>query len=179
MSNDQELAIREAICACFGLQSGSDQALAFVRKAYEEPEVNPRTARSVDVVYWHVATDFGADPASYNTENISTGINKPSSVRFLPFLLTVVCYGPACEANAHAIRSAMYFDGYGQPRFVLRKKSIYPVPNPPPITLLYEPEGSLWRRRADVVIPLRILDTFTSVSARNSIQVTPAVIIHR
>lgn len=179
MSNDQELAIREAICACFGLQSNSDQALAFVRKAYEEPEVNPRPARSVDVIYWHVATDYGADPASFNMEASSAGMNKPSSHRFLSYLLTVVCYGPACEANAHAIRSAMYFDGFRQPRFILRKQSIYPVPNPPPITLLYEPEGSLWRRRADVVIPLRILDAFVSASARNSIQEMPAVVIHR
>ena len=50
---------------------------------------------------------------------------------------------------AHKIRSFLYLDGAGLPRQILRKAGIYPVPDPPVPHLLYEPEGSLWRRRAD------------------------------
>ncbi len=172
-------AVRNALCACFGLQPDSDQALSFIRRSYEEPEVNPVPARSTDAVYWDVSPDYGADPASYNTIATVTGSNKASVQRFLPYQLTVVCYGPCCEANARIIRSAIYFDGNNQPRSILRKVSVYPVPDPPPVSRLFEPEGSLWRCRADVVIPLRVLDTFTAPTARNSIQTAPAIILHK
>ena len=99
--------------------------------------------------------------------------------RFLPFRLLLVCYGPGAEANAEKARSFLFLDGAGFPRQVLRRAGIYPVPDPPPVQLLYEPEGSLWRRRADLSVQLRVSDSEVYENRRNAIQSIPAVVIHR
>ena len=72
----------------------------------------------------------------------------------------------------------LYLDGAGLPRQILRKAGIYPVPDPPAPQLLYEPEGSLWRRRADLTISLRIRDDLVYSVSRGAITSPPAVIIH-
>ena len=72
----------------------------------------------------------------------------------------------------------LYLDGSGFPRQILREAGIYPIPDPPPPSILYEEEGSLWRRRADLTISLRVREEQRS-SARGSITTAPAVIIRR
>ena len=171
-------AVRIALCACFGLQPDSDEALAFIRRSYEEPEVIPQPARTTDVIYWDVSTDYGSDPVSYGSAvSQAAGSGFPSVERFLPCQLVVVCYGPSCAAHAEQIRSLIYVDGANQPRSILRKAGIYPVPDPAPVELLYEPEGSLWRRRADVRIPFRTVCSVTSPAAVRTIQTAPVIIV--
>ena len=172
-------AVRSALCACFSLAPSSDAALSFLREAYTEPENAPRPARTADVCYWSLSPDYGADPASYNAEAAASGSHTPAVQRFLPFRLLLVCYGPGAEANAEKARSFLFLDGAGFPRQVLRRAGIYPVPDPPPVQLLFEPEGSLWRRRADLSVSLRILDTVVYENRRNTIRSAPAVVIHR
>lgn len=172
-------AVRIALCACFGLAPASDAALSFLREAYTEPENAPRPARTADVCYWSLSPEYGPDPASYDVTDAAAGTHRPAVNRFLPYQLLVVCYGPACEANASKIRSFLFVDGTNCPRQILRKAGVYPVPDPPPLQLLYEPEGSLWRRRADVTVSLRIADTLVYENRRNAIQSAPAVILHR
>ncbi len=177
MTNEQSEAVRQALCACFGLQPDSDQALSFIRRSYEEPEVNPVPARSTDVVYWDVSPDYGSDPAYYGTAAAqSPGSRLPSVERFLPWQLVVVCYGPGASVNAGIIRSLIFVDGANQPRSILRKAGVYPVPDPAPVELLYEPEGSLWRRRADVRIQFRALSSVSSPVPVNAITSAPAII---
>ena len=178
--------IFNALCACLGLSPNSDQALSLIRQAYTAPENTPQPARSADVIYWSLSPEQGTDPASYNETAASSGSNKPTVHRFLAYQLLVVCYGPSCESNARKIRSFLwkirsflYIDGANLPRGILRKAGIYPVPDPPAPQLLYEPEGSLWRRRADLTIPLRIKDTLIYSTSRNAITSAPAVILHR
>ena len=167
-----------ALCACFGLQPDSDRALAFIRRSYEEPEVTPRPARTADVVYWDVSTDYGSDPACYGPAAAQApGSCTPMVDRFLPCQMVIVCYGPACVAHAEQIRSLIYVDGANQPRSILRKAGIYPVPDPAPVELLYEPEGSLWRRRADVRIPFRVVSSVTSPISVHAIQIAPVIIV--
>lgn len=179
MNETLKLAIRSAVCACFGLQPSSDTALAFIREVYTEPENTPIPARTTDVLYWSLVPGDGPDPASYNVADAAGGSHKATVQHFLPWQLLVVCYGPGCEANAHRVRSFLYLDGSGFPRQILRKAGVYPVPDPPAVDLLYEPEGSLWRRRADVRIPLRIRDSQAYENRRSAIQSAPAVVIHR
>ena len=100
-------------------------------------------------------------------------------IAFLAYQLLVICYGPGCEANARKIRSFLYLDGAGLPRQILRKAGIYPVPEPQAVQVMYEPEGSLWRKRADVVISLRIRETMVYSASRNTITSAPAVVIYR
>ena len=171
--------IFNALCACLGLSPNSDQALSLIRQAYTAPENTPQPARSADVIYWSLSPEQGTDPASYNETAASSGSHKPTVHHYLPYQLLIVCYGPGCEAYAHKIRSFLYLDGAGLPRQILRKAGIYPVPDPPAPQLLYEPEGSLWRRRADLTIPLCIKDTLVYTAGRGAITTAPAVILHK
>ena len=171
--------IFKALCACLGLSPSSEQALSLIRQAYTEPENTPQPARSADVIYWSLSPEQGTDPASYNETAASSGSHKPTVHRFLAYQLLIVCYGPSCESNARKIRSFLYIDGANLPRGILRKAGIYPVPDPPAPQLLYEPEGSLWRRRADLTIPLRIKETLIYSGTRNAITTAPAVIIRK
>ena len=170
--------IHNALCACLGLSPSSPQALSLIRQAYTEPENTPQPARTADVIYWSLSPEQGSNPASYNETAASSGSHKPTVHHFLPYQLLIVCYGPSCEANARKIRSFLYIDGANLPRGILRKSGIYPVPDPPAPQLLYEPEGSLWRRRADLTISLRIKDTLIYSTSRNAITSAPAVILH-
>ena len=171
--------IFKALCACLALMPSSEQALSLIRQAYTEPENSPQPARSADVIYWSLTPEQGNDPASYNETDASGGSHKPTVHRFLPYQLLIVCYGPSCEANARKIRSFLYIDGVNLPRGILRKAGIYPVPDPPVPQLLYEPEGSLWRRRADLTISLRVRDTLVYSAGRGAIQVAPAIILRK
>ena len=171
--------IFKALCACLGLSPSSAQALSLIRQAYTEPENTPQPARSADVIYWSISPEQGTDPASYNETAASSGSHKPTVHHCLPYQLLIVCYGPGCEAYAHKLRSFRYLDGAGLPRQILRKAGIYPVPDPPAPQLLYEPEGSLWRRRADLTISLRIKETLIYTAGRGAITTAPAVILHK
>ena len=171
--------IFKALCACLGLTPSSEQALSLIRQAYTEPENSPQPARSADVIYWSLSPEQGSDPATYNETDASGGSHKPTVHRFLPYQLLIVCYGPSCEANARKIRAFLYVDGVNLPRGILRKAGIYPVPDPPAPQLLYEPEGSLWRHRADLTISLRVRDTLVYSAGRGAITSVPAVILHK
>ena len=96
----------------------------------------------------------------------------------LKYQLIIVCYGPACEAYASRIRSVLFLDGSGFPRRILRSAGIYPVPDPPQPSILHEEEGSLWRKRADLTISLRVWEEQRG-QARGSVTVAPAVILHK
>ena len=171
-------AIHNALCACLGLAPDSEQALSMVRQAYAEPENVPRPARTADVIYWSLSPEYGPNPASYGETAAGGGLHTPSVSRFAAYQLLVVCYGPGCGANARRIRSFLFLDGRGFPRKILRDAGIYPVPDPPPPQLLYETEGSLWRRRADITVSLRAAETLEA-SSRSAITTAPAVVIRR
>ena len=171
--------IYNALCACLNLAPNSEQALSLIRQAYTEPENSPQPARSADVIYWSLSPEQGSDPATYNETAASSGSHKPTVHRFLAYQLLIVCYGPSCEVNARKIRAFLYIDGANLPRGILRKAGVYPVPDPPAPQVMYEPEGSLWRRRADVVISLRIKDTLIYSTNRNAINSPPAVVIYK
>ena len=171
--------IYNALCACLNLAPNSEQALSLIRQAYTEPENSPQPARSADVIYWSLSPEQGSDPATYNETAASSGSHKPTVHRFLAYQLLIVCYGPSCEANARKIRAFLYIDGANLPRGILRKAGVYPVPDPPAPQVMYEPEGSLWRRRADLTISLRIKDTLVYSASRNAITSAPAVVIHK
>ena len=90
----------------------------------------------------------------------------------------MICYGPHALSNARKIRAFLYVDGAGFPRAILRQAGIRPVPDPPEPMLLHEPEGSLWRERADLTIRLRVEETRTHPARRNAVTVTPGIVIH-
>ena len=126
----------------------------------------------------HAGARAAADPVStvYHPEG-GAGRNTPVVYTTLKYQLIIVCYGPASETNARRIRHMLFLDGTGFPRRILRNAGIFPVPDPPQPSLLHEEEGSLWRKRADLTISLRVRDE-QRAQARNSINSPPAIVIH-
>ena len=179
-SSSFHTAIFDALCACVGLNRTSSEAVALIHEAYAEPENVPRPPRRRNVIYWTVLRDPGADPVStaVNAEQAGTGRHTPVVYTTLKYQLIIVCYGPACEEYAHRIRSMLYLDGSGFPRRILRDAGIFPVPDPPQPEILHEEEGSLWRRRADLTVSLRVREAISGPE-RGSIQSVSAVVIHR
>ena len=171
-------AIFDALCACLNLSAA--EGIKLIHEAYAEPENVPRPPRNRDVIYWTVLQDLSSDPVSteYSADSGTSGNHIPVVCTTLKYQLIIVCYGPACEEYANRIRHMLYLDGYGFPRRLLRDAGIYPVPDPPQPSLLHEEEGSLWRKRADLTISLRVREEQTA-QARGSVRSAPAVIIRR
>lgn len=168
--------IFDALCACLDLSAA--EGIKLIHEAYAEPENVPRPARNRNVIYWTVLQDLSADPVStvYHPEG-GAGRNTPVVYTTLKYQLIIVCYGPASETNARRIRHMLFLDGAGFPRRILRNAGIFPVPDPPQPSLLHEEEGSLWRKRADLTISLRVRDE-QRAQARNAINSPPAVVLH-
>ena len=171
------MAVFDALCACLNLSA--EEGIKLIHEAYAEPENVPRPPRNRNVIYWTVLQDLSSDPVSteYNAEAGTADTHVPTVCTTLKYNLVIVCYGPACEAYASRIRHMIYLDGSGFPRQILRNAGIFPVPDPPQPSLLHEEEGSLWRKRADLTIQLRVRDELRS-QARNSINSPPAIVIH-
>ena len=149
-------AIFDALCACLNLIAS--EGVKLIHEAYAEPENAPRPARNKNVIYWTVLQDPASDPVSteWNNGPATRGTHVPTVSTTVKYHLDIVCYGPACETYSSRI----------------------PVPYSPQPLLLHEEEGSLWRRRADLTIQLRVRDEQTA-QLRNSISIAPAVVIHR
>ena len=170
-------AVFDALCACLNLSAA--EGIRLIHEAYAEPENVPRPPRNRNVIYWTLLQDPASDPVSreYRSEAAGTGRNTPVVYTTLKYQLLIVCYGPACEEYAGRIRSMLYLDGSGFPRRILREAGIFPVPDPSQPSLIYEEEGSLWRKRADLTVSLRVRDEQTA-RAGGSVTVAPAVIFY-
>ena len=179
-SSSFHTAIFDALCACLNLDRNSAAAAALIHEAYAEPENVPRPPRNRNVIYWTALQDPGSDPVSTacNAEDGTGGNHVPVVYTTLKYQLIIVCYGPASEEYALRIRHMLFLDGAGFPRRILRDAGIYPVPDPPQPALLHEEEGSLWRKRADLTVSLRVRDE-QRAQARGSITAAPAILLHR
>ena len=155
-------------------------ASVLIREAYQEPENAPRLPRNADVIYYSIAPDTAASeaPAAYVSEYPTQSSHTPTVLSFTAWTLQIVCYGPHALENARKIRAFLYLDGSGFPRSILRKAGIRPVPDPPEPMLLHEPEGFLWRHRADLTVSIRAEETQTYSVRRGAVAAAPEVIIH-
>ena len=160
-TDEMRQAVYEALCAVFRLGPGSLEADALIQPGYAEPENAPRPPRERNVIYFWLEKDEEAESRDQEIvlENGETEDEGRAEIRnFLAYRLVIVCYGPKSEENARRIRALLFMDGYRKPRRILRVNGIYLVPNPGQPEILREPAGSLWRRRADLVVRLRVKD---------------------
>ncbi len=169
-------AVFQALCACLELSPSSAEASSLLRPFPNDPESPPPPPRSTNVIYYDVRPEEAPDAGyqTFTSEDPTSSSAKPAVSSFLPYRLTLICYGPDCEHNAIKIRSFLFLDGSGYPRSILRKAGIYPLPRPPMPVLMYEEEGALLRRRADLAIPLRVRDTLVRENRRPGIAQPPA-----
>ncbi len=180
MSQDFNTILYSALCACFGLDPSSPEASVLIREAYQEPENAPRLPRNTDVIYYSVSPDVSAQeaPPSYSMDHPADTSHEAAVSSFSAWTLQVVCYGPHALSNARKIRAFLFVDGPGFPREILRKAGIRLVPDPPEPMLLHEPEGFLWRERADLTVSIRAEETQIHPARRGAISVSPAISIH-
>jgi len=190
------LAVFKALARCVGLSPESDAASALIQEAYAEPENPVSPSRDTDVIYYYLSRDAssadlqqahlpavtysGIPPGGSSTGSGSATASgtKPLSIQsFQAYLLNIIAYGPHSRSYAHQIRSRFFIDGANQPRALLRAAGIYPIPTPPEPELLWEQQGTLWRRRADLTISLRVCDTLEST--QQTVTSTPAIRIHK
>ena len=172
-------AVFRALCGCLELSPSSAEASALLRPFPGDPESPPPPPRSTNVIYYDFRPESAPDAGYqiYTSEDATVYAARSSVSSFLPYRLTVICYGPDCERNAHKIRSFLYLDGSEHPRGILRKAGVYPVPRPPMPVLIDEEEGNLLRRRADLAVSLRVTDTLVRENRRFGISEPPAVIL--
>lgn len=182
MTDEIRRAVYRALCACLEMTPESREASGMIRPVMPEGENPPRMPRSENVIYYDLLPEDGPDAGYAVTagENPEAGTAVPTVTTFMPYRLVLVCYGPESEWNARRIRAFLYLDGSGYPRRILREAGIFPVPRPPMPVLLQEEAGGMIRRRADLVIPLRIRETLARAGRRYGIAAAPAVILrHR
>ena len=163
IANDQEMdeTVFAALCSCLGVAPGTDAANRLIHKAYAEPENAPQPPRERDVIYYWIERDTATDDdfqtmasgRGWGSDLVNTEIRS-----YLAYKLVVVCYGPHAEEFAHRIRALIFLDGVRKPRGILRAAGIYPIPRPAQPEILREPAGGLWRKRADLVVSLRVRD---------------------
>ena len=176
-SSELNTAVYQALCTCFGLSPNTAAASTLICRAYEESENAPQPPRDRNVIYYHLMQEGGGVlPQSWQLSSDSSPNAVPVAARnTLAYRLILVCYGPNAEKHALRIRALLFLDGAGKPLSIFRAAGIYPVPYPPQPELFHEPEGSLWRNRADQTISLRVSDIHnTNVSAATT---SPQVII--
>ena len=149
------------LCFCLNLDPESDEAAGLIIPAYQEPEVAARPARERNVIYFSCDPVPGAD--LYDSMDVVVGNagKRPRVTTLMTYRLVVVCYGPDSLENALAIRAFLFLDGNGMPKSMLRKAGFYPVLEPGAPVVGREPEGSLWRKRADVAVVLRTMEEQT------------------
>ena len=157
------------------------EASILIRPAYQEPENAPRPTRSTDVIYYSISPDVSAQeaPPAYSSDNPAAASHVPVVSSYSAWTLQVICYGPHALLNARKIRAFLFVDGPGFPRAILRQAGIRPVPDPPEPLWLHEPEGSLWRERADLTIRLRMEEKETHPGGRGAVTVPPAILLRR
>ena len=143
---------------------------AFVR-AFQPSGTIPQPPRGTDVCYFDLAPARAPDP-KYTTVDRSQSV-KDLYTRTVPVNLNLYFYGPDAEDNALRIRTMLFSDAV---KAMLRKNGIVPIPEPEEPVSLPEIEGTQWRKRCDLTVSLRILQTYTV--AGSSITVAPELDIN-
>ncbi len=184
ISNDAGMneAVFAAICACLGLAPETDAANTLIHVAYPDPENAPQPPRNRDVIYYWIERDEATndDHQSLVTDREEDWSYELLSLKihsFPAYKLIIVCYGPRSEDYAHRIRALLYLDGARKPRGILRAAGIYPIPRPAQPVILREPAGSLWRKRADLAVSLRVSDEIKT--HQPAVKIAPEVNIYK
>ena len=152
-------AIARALC----ISPDSSTAAARILRAYATPPP-PQVPADINLCFFDLSPDPGVQMLT--ERKVIRGRNE--IYRFIPCTLTLVFYGPSSETDAITVRDNLFVDGVNRPLSILRNAGIYLVPPAFPPSVLYEEEGSLFRKRADLTIPVRLLDNSDNASSGGS-----------
>ena len=138
----------EVLTAC-------DSSATFIR-AFQPVGTVPQPPRDKDVCYFDLAPVRAPDHR-YTTVDRSHSANDLYT-RTVPVALKLYFYGPNAEDHAYRVRTVLFTDAV---KSRLRQNGIVPIPSPEEPVSLPEIEGTMWRKRCDLTISLRVLQTFT------------------
>ena len=165
--------IYEALCASFGLNPDSQEAMNRFVPAYIEDTITPQALRTDNVCYFSIerqATETGTDYIMLK-QVLSNDVTKTEIKKTVASSVLLTFYGPNADDDSETFWSMFQWDnGVNSPRAILRKKRIVPIGKPARPVSLFEVEGTFQRRRCDVRVNLAYLD----ISEHNSSEVDSA-----
>ena len=151
-----------ALCAGFGLDPDSAEAMRKFVPAYIEDTITPQAPRNLDVCYYSVdryTGDSGFDYIQLVQATNRLGKTVTQIKKEIPATVLLTFYGPNADDEAEEFWSMFQWDsGVNSPRAILRKKNIVPIGTPARPVSLFEVEGTYQRRRCDVRVNLAYLE---------------------
>lgn len=153
---DCEIAVALALCAVFGLDPESDEALSFIRYTLQNGQNNAQGDTRADMVY--ITLSPVGDPATAWASTRAQADGLLVQTKTIPISCLLSFYGDHAEEYAEQAWSGLMLDtGYGSPRFIMREHRLIPVERPERPVSMPEPVGGVWRRRADLRLRLNRL----------------------
>lgn len=163
--------IFEALCACFGYSPSSEQARKTFLRAYQPSGTVPQPPRGMNVCYFDLVPEKAPDP-KYTRVSRRNPL-RDEYTRTVPVSLKICVYGPNPEDYVWMIRT-MFFKEHV--KRMLRQNRTVAIPEPEEPVSLPEIEGTQWRKRCDLTISLRVLQSYTAEAS--SVLVPPEINIH-
>ena len=170
-------AIFRAVSAALSLPP--EEASSQILQAYTSPPP-PQTERERNLCFYHLAPDITFPLLRETT--VRSG--RMDIYRFIPYQLFLVFYGADAESWALRCRENLFQDGAAHPLGILRKAGLYLIPPAAPPAVFWEESDSLYRKRADLVLNVRLLDNTDAPSSphpsptQETVNFPPEVILH-
>ncbi|MBR2800362.1 MAG: hypothetical protein IKE04_05745 [Oscillospiraceae bacterium] len=153
---DSEIGVALALCAVFGLDPESDEAIGFIRYTNRDGQNTPEADANRDVVYITLSTI--QDPSTAWASTVYREDGSAAQTKTIPLSCLLSFYGMHANEYAEQARSGLMLDtGPGSPRFILRDHALVPVGWPDNPVTLPEPVGGVWRLRSDLRLRLNRL----------------------
>lgn len=152
-------AVYDALCAVFGLNPASPDALKRFVPAYIKDATNTQAPRNMNICYYAMSIMQGSGFDYVQEKNIIVnGVPKLNVSKTIPVSVLFSFYGDNADNDSEFFWSQFQVDsGAGCARSVLRKQNIVPIGEPDRPVPLYEEEGTFHRRRCDVRLNLAYL----------------------
>ena len=153
---DSEIAVALALCAVFGLDPESDEAIGFIRYTRRNGQNTAEADTGRDVVY--ITLSSISDPATAWASMRYDENGNAAQTKTIPLSCLLSFYGEHANEYAEQARSGIMVDtGHGSPRYILRDHALVPVGWPDNPVTMPEPVGGVWRTRSDVRLRLNRL----------------------
>jgi len=168
-SNVQDI-MYSALCAAFDMDPDAQASMDKFMPYYIDGMTIPQNDSDADVCFYDVSIAPGEEFVLVNGS-----VNARTIRERIPVSVLFSFYGPSAEEEAEAFYRRVIVDtGHGCPRYVMRAGDCYPAFGPGLMparpVLLWEPEGTFWRRRCD----LRLNFVYLYEDKRNVNTVTEA-----
>lgn len=151
-------AVYDMLCSTFGVDPEAKSSLNRFVPAYTDNVTSPQYNSNDNVCFYAISEEQGTS-VDYVAEEVDAQNQKILITSNIPITLLLSFYGPNAYDDAEYFWSrAMVDNGYGSPRSILRQNSIAYRDKPVRPITANELEGTLWRYRCDVRVPLVYLN---------------------